>query len=381
MPPYSFDDHPGDRSRLAEWRDLWIDRAMSTAPMDDAERAICRDAVARMYAAAGLPPPKNLVFVPSPFVLTFAGGFASAMWYRATDAATDAATSAATRAATDAATDDATWDATDDATRAATDAATWDATRAATRAATDDANEWYRYVGSGMAAATARRIGVDAFGLQCAAGAWRMWQGGNHWSGNAAYLSFFRHVARLPIDWAPWGAWETLAIHSGPRIVHRDFCMISDRPERLLVDAENRPHCDDGPFCRWRDGSALYAVHGVRVPWWIVEHPERLTVARIDKEANAEVRRVMIDRYGVARFLADAGAIVVDAGPFGRLLRRDIDGDEPIVVVDVENATPEPDGTRKRYLLRVPPDTRTAREGVAWTFGLSADEYAPDVET
>jgi hypothetical protein len=46
-------------------------------------------------------------------------------------------------------------------------------------------------------------------------------------------------------------------------------------------------------------------------------------------------------------------------------------------MVEVVNATPEPDGTRRVYWLRVPPGTRTAREGVAWTFGLSEDRYRP----
>ena len=41
----------------------------------------------------------------------------------------------------------------------------------------------------------------------------------------------------------------------------------------------------------------------------------------------------------------------------------------------------EPDGTFRRYWLRVPPNTRTAREGVAWTFGLTAEEYRPLVQT
>jgi hypothetical protein len=42
----------------------------------------------------------------------------------------------------------------------------------------------------------------------------------------------------------------------------------------------------------------------------------------------------------------------------------------------VVNSTPEQDGTYRRYLLRVPPTTRTAREAVAWTFGFdNAREY------
>jgi hypothetical protein len=50
-------------------------------------------------------------------------------------------------------------------------------------------------------------------------------------------------------------------------------------------------------------------------------------------------------------------------------------------MVKVINSTAEPDGTYKEYFLRVPPDVSSAREGVAWTFGLEPHEYAPAVES
>ncbi len=46
-------------------------------------------------------------------------------------------------------------------------------------------------------------------------------------------------------------------------------------------------------------------------------------------------------------------------------------------MVEVVNASPEPDGTFRTYFLRVPPRTATAKAGVAWTFGLTEEEYAP----
>lgn len=45
--------------------------------------------------------------------------------------------------------------------------------------------------------------------------------------------------------------------------------------------------------------------------------------------------------------------------------------------VRVENATPDADGTRRVFHLRVPPWVRTAREAVAWTFALEPAQYAP----
>jgi hypothetical protein len=50
-------------------------------------------------------------------------------------------------------------------------------------------------------------------------------------------------------------------------------------------------------------------------------------------------------------------------------------------MVEVVNATPEPDGSRATYWLRVPPDIRSAHAGVAWTFGFNEGNYRPLAET
>lgn len=50
-------------------------------------------------------------------------------------------------------------------------------------------------------------------------------------------------------------------------------------------------------------------------------------------------------------------------------------------MVEVVNSTAEPDGSFKDYWIRVPPSVGSAREAVAWTFDVQADEYAPAVQT
>ena len=384
------DEH---RAQIPAWRDRWIANAMRTRPMDDTDRAAMRVAIRGLYEAAGLTPPPDhrIVFVPSPFVARFAGGIAAAIWWRrshsstaATHDATYAATHDATSAAIHAAIHAATHDATDEATTAATYAATDEATDAI-----DDDVHWWRVPHMASIVAFARRVTGGELGVLCAQWAWRMSQGGNQWSAWVAFLSFFRHVAQLPLDYGKWDHWERAAIHGGLRIMHRDFCIVSDFPETLLVDAENRPHCDTGPFCRWRDGSALYAVHGVRVPAWLVEHPERLTADHITRESNAEVRRVMLERYGADRYIRDIGAVALDASDFGTLYQVPLGDDEPLTMVRVTNSTPEPDGSYKDYWLRVHPELRPMRRGeyvghaqamtalnaVASTFGLTGREY------
>ena len=202
-----------------------------------------------------------------------------------------------------------------------------------------------------------------------------MYQGGNQWGAYDGFLSFFCHIAQLNIDYSKWRHWETLSLHSGPRIMHPDFCMISDRPAVLMVDDQNRPHCESGPFCQWRDGSSLYSVHGVRLPWDIIELPESITVARINAAENAEIRRVMTAKFGESRYIEESGLLPAHRDDFGELYRKKQPGDEDLVMVRVQNPL-QLDGSQEHYWLRVAPTVRTAIEAVASTYQMRSTEYA-----
>ncbi len=121
--------------------------------------------------------------------------------------------------------------------------------------------------------------------------------------------------------------------------------------------------------------------HGVQVPAYVIDEPKRITVKAIDAEQNAEVRRVMIDRMGAAAYIKASGAKLIHQDECGKLWRKVVRDDEPIVMVEVINATPEPTGENRIYWLRVPPTTRTAHEGVAWTFGMKPGDYRPRIES
>src|SRR5262249_31159925 len=101
-------------------------------------------------------------------------------------------------------------------------------------------------------------------------------------------------------------------------------------------------------------------------------------------------RRVMLERYGVSNYLENSKAEKIHEDDFGVLYRKISTRklppappfgrrslEEPLVMVKVVNSTPELDGSYKDYLLRVPPNITTAKEAVAWTFGLSPEEYSP----
>jgi len=198
---------------------------------------------------------------------------------------------------------------------------------------------------------------------------------------------------------------------------HRDFVMVCERPIALHRDAAGQLHSDTALAIEWPDGWGFAMHHGVRVPDDVVLHPERLTVARIDAEKNAEVRRVMIEKFGMKRYVSEAGASTIheDTDMHGRprrLLRRRMgDGLPDMVLVDLVNSSPEPKGTRggdeywgatglgrglvyKRYLLCVDaalrplhdsgygaPQALTCHNAVASTFGLRGEQYRPEAES
>jgi hypothetical protein len=85
----------------------------------------------------------------------------------------------------------------------------------------------------------------------------------------------------------------------------------------------------------------------------------------------------MLEHFGCARYLAAADAEAVHRDDVGVLWRVELPGDEPLVMVEAGDATPGSDGVPQSQWFRVPPTTRTALEGVAWTFGMPAEAYRP----
>ncbi|MEU0783927.1 DUF6745 domain-containing protein [Streptomyces sp. NPDC006173] len=182
-------------------------------------------------------------------------------------------------------------------------------------------------------------------------------------------------------DTDPLAGIAAVARNAGWWWPYEKVAVISERPLSLHRDEAGRLDRGDGPALRYGDGFALYAWRGMPVPATFLDELTALTPERIRGEENAELRRVMLEHYGYDRYLDESGAVPVHRDETGVLWRVELLGDEDVVMVEVVNSTPEPDGTSRTYWLRVPPSTRTAREGVAWTFGLAAEVYGPARQT
>ncbi|TYK46250.1 DUF6745 domain-containing protein [Actinomadura decatromicini] len=195
---------------------------------------------------------------------------------------------------------------------------------------------------------------------------------------DAPWLALFETLGRLD---GPLAGLAEAARSAGWWWPYENLVILSERPCELHRDEPGRLHRGDGPALAYPDDFALHAWRGMPIPPDFVESLTGLTPDRISAEQNAELRRVMLEIFGYDRYLAETGARPVHRDETGVLWSIDLPGDEPVVMVEVVNSTPEPDGTHRTYYLRVPPDTRTARAGVAWTFGIDETDYHPEKQT
>lgn len=132
-------------------------------------------------------------------------------------------------------------------------------------------------------------------------------------------------------------------------------------------------------------GDIYTRIMGKPFPGWRRWLYLPITIQEIQRESNITLRRDLIEKYGKVKFLLDVNAEVLNEDEFGVLYQEDRGKshtiDEELTMVKLKNSTPEPDGTYKEYFLRVPPWIRTAKQGVAWSFGKSDYEYSPVKET
>jgi hypothetical protein len=186
-----------------------------------------------------------------------------------------------------------------------------------------------------------------------------------------------------------------------------DFCpnlkcpLVLEKPMEAHFNADERPHREDGPAVIWQDGVRSWWFNGVSASRRFIEEPP--TIPYINRQVNAERRRVLIERYGEERYLKEMHAQLRSEDDYGKLwvIRgREIPFSgqmewttsgvwsrrgpnrrrEDTVFVEVINSTSEPDGTFRKYFLRVPPSTKTPKQAIGWSFRTSK-KYKPKVQT
>jgi hypothetical protein len=126
---------------------------------------------------------------------------------------------------------------------------------------------------------------------------------------NAGYYSYYDAMERIGVTGLDLiHGQQQVARSAGWWWAYQDFAVITERPAALHRDANGDLHSADSMAISYPDGWGFWCWHGRRVPQWVVERPG---VERIAVESNVEIRRCAIESLGWDRFTREAGLHLV----------------------------------------------------------------------
>jgi len=357
------------------FRDEWIRRGLATGPCD---RAVIEAAVKKMYRGAGKKEPGIIIWVESPLGGCLAAGLLS---NPSVGTSVGDSVGASVRASVWTSGGDSVGDSVWDSVWTSVRASVGDSVRASVWTSVRDS------VWDSVWTSVRDSVGDS------------VWTSGGDSVGDQIYRACYgQHDAN-------WVAWARFLQDVGANVGSSDHelwlramdemtdtswwwpfekaVILSERPLTLTRDAQGRLHSTTGQAIGYSDGWGVWAVHGVRVPQWVVEQPELITPEKILAEQNQEIRRVMVEQMpgGWQHFVDMAKLKLIDECPdpgnppyMVRLYSLPAAlGSHKLIIVN--NATIERDGSRRSYGITVSANCKTAMEGASSTFGLSVDQY------
>lgn len=153
---------------------------------------------------------------------------------------------------------------------------------------------------------------------------------------------------------------------------------MSDLPTELHTAVNDNDihvlHKEGGPSIRYSDGFCAYNYMGVNLPEKYGKlHPSEWETQWVMTEENAELRRVLIQGITYERIVEELDAEELDSWREYSLLKMKNSPDEEDMLL-VKMTCPS---TGMIHVHRVPPDTKTAREGITWNnWGTDPEDFS-----
>ena len=279
---------PEQEADLSATRDKWLAIGLSTAPID---REASKAAVAKMYECAGLPAPNVFIFLDSPRQGAIAaallkdsklGDQISAQVWAQVWAQVGAQVWAQVRAQVS----DQVRDQVGDQVWAQVGAQVW-------------AQVWAQVSDQVWAQVS------DQVGDQVGAAVY-----GSHDASWMGFYEFFRRHFGLA---EKASGLAEITQTCGWVWPFSGAVIITDRPSVIALDGEKRLHCATGPAIEYRDGFAVYAWRGVRIPDdWIGGGLDAKTAVTWP---NVEQRRAAIEILGWQNVLSALDAKSLGGNP------------------------------------------------------------------
>lgn len=177
-----------------------------------------------------------------------------------------------------------------------------------------------------------------------------------------SWIDFGISVLKLEYDREKWEIFQSLIDTCGWIYPTADSCWVCDRPRQLRLNARQQLHAEGELAVEFADRWGIYAYRGVRLPKAYGRvNPQQWQPQWLLTEANAEIRRVLIQGIGYSKICQELGAIELDSWQEYSLLKIENLDREPIHLLKMTCPS-----TASVHILRVPPNITLAREAIRW---------------
>lgn len=197
---------------------------------------------------------------------------------------------------------------------------------------------------------------------------------------DSGWISFYDYFTRIGVlknedfdklnSFIRSGVWDTL--------FYEKLCILIRRPISVLKNNAGQLHNPNGMSVEFRDKWGIYCLNGIRMTKEQVMTPaEKMDVGEIVKEKNANIRRELIRKVGIERFIEKAGAKVLDKS-----------GDYEVISIRLSDEVPD-----ARYLKMKNPsigvwhvegvelECDTVEKAINWRAGNIKEKWQPEVLT
>ena len=200
---------------------------------------------------------------------------------------------------------------------------------------------------------------------------------GAHDDGWLSFYNYFIEVCGLN-SCEPLQGLMDLARVCGWWAPYENAVIFQHRHCELYRDDEHRLHCETGPAVLYRDGFSIYAWHGVVIPGeWI--NGKLPTANEAVAWPNMEQRNAACELIGWHHILKELNAKLIDKDDdktIGELYEVDLPDHGKAKFIKVFDPC-----ASRTHAIRTDDHVKTALEGNALTWGLTPEEYRPEVQT
>ena len=199
--------------------------------------------------------------------------------------------------------------------------------------------------------------------------------GGQHESSWLAPFDYFAEQCGLQSEVTPLQGLMSVARTAGWWWPFENVVFITERHHLLKRNAHGQLHAEGGPAVAWPDGWQIHALNGIRVPAWLAESPpDDLDARKILQSENVDQRREGIRRAGMSRMVAQLQPEILSEQGEYQLLAVGMNHGKPWRFLKMVNPS-----TGCIHIEAVPRECETVQHALNWRRAQNINhDWLPD---